>query len=299
MTQEMPPKKRGNRLGFWFFRAVLKTSGLKAAYAFLYPVCAYYLLLDRAAFRASDAYIRRRFPASGFIRRCLGVLRLYVSQGKNLVDRYVSTDSGLSLFDTEVAGYDKMIRVLGESDRGAVLLTAHIGNWQMTMPALGGLGRPVYLMMRPEENAAVSEALRLYEERDWLRILDPKDFSGALEALEAIKNGGLVSIMGDRGYGHRTGEVTFLGDTARLPYGAFAIAAAAGCPVFVMLSAKVSERKYVVDFSNVITTGQFTRKTRRDDIKGCVRQYAAILERYVEQYPYQWFVFHDIWGDNE
>ena len=173
MTTDKPSKKRGNRLGFWFFRAVLKTSGLSAAYAFLYPVCAYYLLSDRTAFRASDAYIRRRFPDSGFISRCLGVLRLYISQGKTLVDRYVSTDSGLSLFDTEVIGYDKMLRVLGESGRGAVLLTAHIGNWQMTMPALGGLGRPVYLMMRPEENAAVSEALRLYEERDWLRILNP------------------------------------------------------------------------------------------------------------------------------
>jgi len=31
-------KKRGNRLGFLFFKAVLKTGGLRPAYGFLYFV---------------------------------------------------------------------------------------------------------------------------------------------------------------------------------------------------------------------------------------------------------------------
>lgn len=297
------PRKRGNRLGFWFFRTVIKTSGLSSAYVFLYPVCLYYLLFDASARRAAEAYIRRRFPSKGFIARMLAVYRLFIAQGECLIDRFVSAETGMSYFDTDVVGYDKMVELLSASGRGAILLTAHVGNWQITMSALGHLGRPVYLMMRPEDNAPVRESLKIYQQSDWLRILYPKDFAGGtLEALDAISKGALVSIMGDRSYGHRTEAAELLGGTVHMPMGAFMLAAAAKCPVIVLLSAKAGPRKYIVDVSEIISTEHFTRKTRSDDIRRCVQRYAGILERYAGLYPYQWFVFHDLWaalGNNE
>jgi predicted LPLAT superfamily acyltransferase len=55
-------KKRGNRLGFWFFENVLRTSGLKPAYGFLYLVCLHYLLFDPSARRGALATTRHEFP---------------------------------------------------------------------------------------------------------------------------------------------------------------------------------------------------------------------------------------------
>jgi hypothetical protein len=51
----MPPKKnverkRGNRVGFWFFRAAARAFGLRGAYGLLYFVSLYYLLFDHAGF---------------------------------------------------------------------------------------------------------------------------------------------------------------------------------------------------------------------------------------------------------
>lgn len=292
-----PVRRRGTRLGFWFFRVAIRTLGLAGAYVLLYPVCLYYLLFDRPAFRSSDAYIKRRFRPRGFLYRALGVYRLYISQGKTLVDRYYMAATGTKkAFNIEILGYDRIKKILGEPDQGAILLTSHVGNWQLTMTALGNLGKPVYLMMRPEDNVAVKEALNIDREDESVKILNStKDFSGVMEAMDALKRGCLVSIMGDRSYGHKTQEVMFLGEKVFLPYGALMLASAAKCPIFVLLSAKVSNSAYILDVSNMIEVGSIGRSTGREGLRVCLQEYANILERYVERYPYQWFVFHDIW----
>ncbi len=83
-------RKRGNRLGFWFFRTAVRLFGLRGAYGLLYFVSLYYLAFDRAAVAASKAYVRRRFPDHGIIRQQFDVYLLFVSQGKSLIDRYCS-----------------------------------------------------------------------------------------------------------------------------------------------------------------------------------------------------------------
>lgn len=297
---EAPVKKRGNRLGFWFFKTAMRLVGLRGAYGLLYPVCLHYLLFDRTAFRASDAYIKRRFRDWGILRRALGVYRLYVSQGKTLVDRYYISAVGAKEFSIEVKGYDDMKKILDDPNQGAILLTSHVGNWQITMTALGNLGKTVYLMMRPEDNAAVKQALNIYQENESVKILYSKDFAGGvIDAMNALKQGCLVSIMGDRSYGHKTEEAMFLGGKVYLPYSAFVIASAVKCPVFVLLSAKVSGRGYVLDVSHMIEPGQISRPNKMEGLRACVQDYAKILEGYVDQHPYQWFVFHDIWDEQK
>ena len=37
-SDELPARKRGNRLGFWFFKTSLRAFGLRGAYGLLYVV---------------------------------------------------------------------------------------------------------------------------------------------------------------------------------------------------------------------------------------------------------------------
>ena len=75
-------KRRGNRLGFWFFEVLLKFLGLPGAYALLYFVCWHYLLFDRNAVLNALSYARKRFPTANFLKLRLEVYRLFVSQGR-------------------------------------------------------------------------------------------------------------------------------------------------------------------------------------------------------------------------
>jgi predicted LPLAT superfamily acyltransferase len=291
-------RKRGNRLGFWFFRAAMRLFGLRGAYGLLYFAGLYYLLFDRPVVAASMEYVRRRFPDHGALRRRLDIYKLFLSQGESLIDRYYVAAGGSDI-SLEFVGYEKIRDILADGQKGLILLTAHVGNWQVAMTALRKLDRTVYLMMRPEDNAAVKDALNIDRGGDKIRILyTDGSLGGVVEALKAISHGGIVSIMGDRTYGYASVEASLLGGKVRFPYGAFSLAAAAHCPVAVLLSAKVGTKRYVTDVSHVIGPPAGGRGNKDAEIAACVQEFARVLDEYADRYPYQWFVFRDMWQGN-
>jgi len=297
-TERVGAQRRGGALGFWFFETILKLHGLRGAYAFLYPVCLYYLLFDRSARRGGMAYVRRRFPEHRRPRLWLHVYRLMVSQGKQLIDRYVAI-SKEGVFDIILHDQGQLVACLEDSDSGVILLTAHIGNWQVGMTTLPETERRVHLVMRPEDNPVVSESLKISHSTAGVGIISPNSYlGGAVEIVAALNNGHIVSIMGDRSYDFDAVGVSFLGDTAWLPYGAFHIAATVGCPLVVLVTMKSSTHRYVVDASHVLRPMYESRSRREEALQEWVQEYASILESFLIEYPYQCFLFQDIWETN-
>lgn len=297
-TRRIRARQRGNALGFWFFRASLKCFGLRGTYGLLYIVCSYYLLFDRTAVRAALAYVRRRFPKASPAGRLWGVYRLFINQGKNLIDRYYLI-SGSGRFDTQVAGEDTLREVLREG-RGVVLVTAHLGNWQAIMSFLGSFGRKVNLVMRPEDNRAVYESLRIGAQGPEIGLISPEGFlGGVVESMNALKRGEVVSLMGDRSYGFNPVEVRFLGDPAWFASGAFHLAAMAECPAIVLLSAKTGTRGYAVSVEAVLRPRYAPGRPKAGQLQGWVQEFARVLEGYLARHPYQCFLFYDIWRKPE
>lgn len=286
-------RKRGNRLGFWFFETVLKTSGLKPAYGFLYLVCLHYLLFDSDARRGAAAYLRHRFPDAGKIKRFAQIYQLLISQGKNLIDRYVH-QSDSSVFTLKKNGFEQVDQL--DRQKGFVLLTAHTGNWQIAMTALEQMGRPVHLLMRPEDNPAVQESLRIQEENERIKIISVDGpMGGMVETMQALERGDIVSIMGDRHYGRRSVSVDFFGDTARFPCAAFLIAAGARCPVVTLLSSKAGTQEYHVDIADCFTPQWNRGESKETQLQQWTQRFVSVLEDCLQERPFQCFLFHDIW----
>jgi len=286
-------KKRGNRLGFWFFETVLKTSGLRPAYGLLYLVCLHYLIFDAPARRSVAAYIRRRFPTLGKIKQLGRIYLLFVSQGKNLVDRYAH-GMNASVFDIQEHGFEKIDQL--DPAQGFVLLTAHTGNWQIAMTALKKMGRTVHLLMRPEDNPAVQESLRVQEENEQVKIISADGpMGGMVDAMQALEKGDIVSIMGDRHYGARAVPVEFIGDRARFPCAAFLMAASTQCPVVTLLSSKADTNTYHVEIVDLFVPEWEPGQPKEDQLQRWAQRFANVLENYLKECPFQCFLFHDIW----
>ena len=291
-------RKRGNHLGFWFFRTAVRFFGLGGAYGFLYFVGLYYLIVDRALVSATLAYTRRRFPEHGAIQQLFDVYLLFVNQGKSLIDRY-AVAAGYRDMTIDILGYEELKRLTADG-KGFILLTAHVGNWQVAMTALSRFGKTVYLMMRPEDNVAVKKALNIDSEEESVKIISTDDsLNGVIEAMKAIKNGNIVSIMGDRTYGFSAAEASFLGGNVYFPYGAFSLATAVQCPVVVFLSAKTGVRRYIVDVTHIIPPPAGVRGKKDEEINVALQEFADVLEEYVASYPFQWFAFRNVWKSNE
>ncbi|MBW2738167.1 MAG: lysophospholipid acyltransferase family protein [Deltaproteobacteria bacterium] len=294
--QNINTRKRGNKFGFWFFKALLKLFGLRKTYGFLYIVCLYYLVFDRTAVSAALSYINKRFPDCGYLIRLLHVYRLFISQGKQLIDRYASV-SGHTTFDIQLNGYNELIGLLRNNKQGIILLTSHIGSWQIALTTLKKIGRTVYLLMRAEDNIAVQSSLNIDREQDDIKIISPEQYLGGIvEIMDVLKKGHIVSIMGDRRYGAKSVGVKFLGKKAWFPFSGFAVAAAVKSPVVVLLSNKISAYKYIVDVSNVIYPRYDGKYNKQQQLYRWVQNYVEIIEVFVKKYPYQCFLFHDVWS---
>ncbi len=293
-SRKIKVRQRGNALGFWIFRVSVRFFGLRGTYGLLYFVCFHYLLFDRPAVSAALAYLKRRWPGHSPVRLKWDVYRLFISQGRTLIDRYALI-SGAASFRTQIEG-EANLRSLMADPKGFVLVTAHLGNWQAVMNYLSGFQRKVNLVMRPEDNPAVQSSLRLDESKQTVGIISPEGYlGGVVEIMKALDRGEIVSLMGDRSYGFSPIEVDFLKDRAAFASGAFHIAAMANCRAIVILSAKTGTHDYLVEVASVTQPHYLPGSPKRDQLRGWVQAFANLLERYLEKYPEQCFLFHDLW----
>jgi predicted LPLAT superfamily acyltransferase len=282
---------RGNALGFWFFRTALKLTGLRGAYGLLYFVCAYYVLVDRKAVASADAYVRRRFPGRSPVSRRWLAYRLFISQGKCLIDRHAHS-AGQCEFVFDDRQLVEICGDLGRLAQGFVLLLSHSGGWQLALPYLRRLSgaRPVSLLMHEAETPDVRANVR--GDDAGFHVISPEGGPAcAVEMVMRLQKGEIVSIMGDRAYGGQTAEAPFLGDIAHFPASAFAVARAAQCPVLALFVPKTGVFSY--SFETVL----FEAPSREDRgaIREGVRRFAAALDLFARRYPEQCFVFADIW----
>ena len=287
-------RTRGNALGFWFFRVALRLTGLRGAYGLLYLVCAYYAAFDRAAVAGADAYVRHRFPGRLRVRRRFAVYRLFVSQGKCLIDRH-AFNAGVRTFDFESQALQEIYQKLTQAGSGFVLLLAHVGGWQLALPHLRQLSgdRPVSLLMREAETADVRAHVR--GDDAGFHVIPPDAGPGCVvEMVARLQRGEIVSIMGDRAYGGQTVEVPFLGAPAHFPASAFAVARAAQCPVVALFVPKTGVTRYRIEPVLFEAPSRENRQSAREG----VHAFAEALAAFSQRHPYQCYLFSDIWSQH-
>lgn len=297
MEKQKVEKKRGNKAGIAFFKFTLKCLGLPFAYAFLYFVCLYYLLFDKDAFLRAEPYIKRRFKTNNFFKLSVATYKLFVSQGKQLIDRMAALN-GYPGFKFDLAGKDNMY-MLRDCEQGCILLTAHFGNWQLALTTLGKLEKKVYLVMHKEANDAIKKALDVCGGGENIEVISPDEYlGGIIPIMNALKQGHIVSFMGDRAYGADSLAVDFMGDKAYFPYGPFNIAASAKVPVMALMVAKTAHKGYELCTEHVYYPEYKSRRNKKEQLLVWVQQYADLINIYAERFPYQCFLFYDVWKDS-
>jgi KDO2-lipid IV(A) lauroyltransferase len=183
-----------------------------------------------------------------------------------------------------------------------VLLTAHVGNWEVgsSIPSQKA-ARPVHLVremeMDPEAQAFVERIIR---ERGFegleVHFAGPHDPSLGLELLAALRRGEIVALQGDRPRsGERPLTATLFGRPMQLPSGPVALARAAGVPilpVFVLREGRLRSRLVLREPIRVATTSDRAR-----DFEEAVGKIASNLEWAIRRAPHQWFCFRELWPD--
>jgi lauroyl/myristoyl acyltransferase len=177
-----------------------------------------------------------------------------------------------------------------EARRGVVLLTAHLGNWE-----LGGrlltrrADRMTHVVLSAEQDGALERYLRLDGPR--LRFVTRRHATSTLGLLAALRRNELVAMQGDRPTGGRGDtRVPFFGSPAAFPIGPFVLARAAGTPVVPAFCTLARGGGYRITIEPAIWV-------KAGEERAALTAMVGALERAIVRCPTQWFNFFDVWGD--
>ncbi len=274
-----------------FVRILLTALGKRSTYCITWIVSFWYVLFYPSLRSRTGYYLRRRFPDDqSWVRRFIRSCRLVSEFGMTLVDLLAYNVLGEGSL-TAVCPDAEQIYEFCEPPRGIVLVNAHVGCWQVGLSALKHLKKTVSIVMIPDPR--VQDLLSRYG----IRVIDPRTgLTSVVEMMQTLRRGEIVGLMGDRVFGNEqnTVKATFLGDEISLPLSPYLLASATKVPIAVMMASRISSRTYKLRLAKVIEVPPELGRNP-GSYAPYAQQFADCLEQFVQQYPWQYFNFYNLW----
>jgi phosphatidylinositol dimannoside acyltransferase len=186
--------------------------------------------------------------------------------------------------------------------RGAILLTAHMGSYDLGAAVFAQrFERELRMVRAPEPDAQTAQHLDQSLERTGAGAVkvayNTEAMALPLALLNALRAGEIVSIQGDRVAGEVSArEARLFGRVVRLPDGPFMLAFVAEAPIFPLFIVRSAYHHYK------IIAGAAIRCAREDGARDAAVQKAmdawcAILQKTIAAHWSQWFSFVPIFPE--
>ena len=215
-------------------------------------------------------------------------MRLFRNYSKYLVDYGRFARLGKESIIGKILHYDgrENLAAAMAMKKGIILLTAHLGNWELGGIFFGSSGLKTNVVTIQDSNSEINEARRSYREQHNVNTITIGDspFS-TLEMLKALNNAEVVAMLIDRWREDLEYlETDFFGRQVRFPRGPFTLSRLTGAPIIVAFVVREGDGyKGIIEQPLIVDAEGRESDTLRTVVK--------ILERYIIMYPDQWYNF--------
>jgi KDO2-lipid IV(A) lauroyltransferase len=192
---------------------------------------------------------------------------------------------------TDVVGFDAF-RESAAAGKGLVLLTGHLGNWEIGGAAIAARGVELDVVGKGMSDPAFQSDLFAARERLGMRVIEMGD--AAKGVLRSLGRGRVVALLGDQN-AHGGGIfLPFFGRLAATVRGPALFAARTGAPVWVAFALRSAGpgQRYTVTFEP-LPYGPTGRA--EEDAAALMGTYGRILEAAIRTAPEQYFWQHRRW----
>lgn len=283
-------KSKGTLLGYQIFVFCIKNLGVRAAYFVLYFVASYYFLFLTKTNRATFYYLHKRQGYPYFKAKRM-LFMSYYTFGQTLIDKTAISAGMRNRFTYEFDGINVLMGLL-EQKKGAVLISAHIGNFEIAEYFFSDIATDfqIHLVTSDMEHRPIKEYLESIAVKSTVKfIIIKEDLSHIYEINNALANNELICFTGDR-YMDGVKYITepFLGQDANFPAGPFLIASRLKVPVVFVYAMKEKNLHYHLYAREA--------EVKHRDERALLKVYIQSVESMLKKYPLQWFNYFDFWG---
>lgn len=216
-------------------------------------------------------------------------LRTYKEFGLYLVDFFRA--SGMKAEDLQRrvhTDHVEYLRQAQEAGRGIIVVTAHLGNWELGGALLHAMGLPVHAVVQPQRMPRLSHLLDAQRRRRGVRVL-PLGHS-ALSLVRCLRRGEVVALLADRDFTRHHQTLDFFGRSVHLPLGAAWLSLRTGAPILPAFLVREDHATFRLHVHPPIWP------EHQSGVTTIMCKLRDILQEEISAAPAQWFIFHDFWA---
>jgi Kdo2-lipid IVA lauroyltransferase/acyltransferase len=190
-----------------------------------------------------------------------------------------------------IDGRENLDTVMATAGR-ALVLTAHLGNWELLTLVPRLTGHAGAIVVRPLEAPWLEAVMRRARASGGAGIIGKR--AAARPVVQALRGGGLVAILLDQNAARREGVfVPFFGRTASTSRSVAVLALRTGVPIVPMFIRRERSGRHRITIQPAISRAGVS--SGEDAVVELTRRCTEAIERAVCETPEQWLWMHDRW----
>jgi len=222
--------------------------------------------------------------------------RLYANFGEKLV-QLLRREAGL-FADEQLAHWSgwELLEAAQAKLRGVLLVTPHLGDWELGGTMLARRGVKLLVLTQPEPGVGFTELRQRSRALTGIEtIVVGQDAFAFVEVIKHLQAGAVVALLVDRPPAPTAVTIDLFGRPFRASIAAAELARAAGCvvlPVYVVHDGAAAEAHVLpeIDYDRQ-QLGQ--REARREMTQRTMRAFEPVIKKHAEQ----WYHFVPVWPE--
>ncbi len=184
-----------------------------------------------------------------------------------------------------------------QKGRGVIILTAHIGNWEMGGVVLGQMGYPLTAVALPHRERPVNELFNRQRAAGGVTVVPAQ--LAIRRCLSALKKNGIVALLADRDFSATGQPMPFFGRETMIPQGAAMFAYRTRAEVLPMFLTRAADMTFKINIQPPLNLPDHCWSMEEKAFRlFFMKQQVAVLEQNIQEDPSQWMMFRRFWIDH-
>lgn len=174
--------------------------------------------------------------------------------------------------------------------KGAIVITAHFGNWELLGRYMAQQGYPLTVIARDSDDPTQAGFINSIRAQAGTGIISRGENASAM--LDVLRDNGLLGILPDQNTAVNPIFVPFFGKPASTAPGVGVLALRSGAPVIPGFATRTATGWRIDSYPTLDIPAEGSLKERVLDITA---NYTRTIEAHIRKHPEQWLWFHDRW----
>jgi KDO2-lipid IV(A) lauroyltransferase len=225
--------------------------------------------------------------------------QLFANFSRYLVEFFRTARIDLEFIEKKVRleGRENLDAALN-SGKGALLVGAHIGNWELGAVVLALLGYKINIIAWIHKNRRINDFFLCRREGKGVKVI-PSTGIGVRGVFSALRNNEAVALLGDIDYPDPDMGITvkLFGRDTKIPKGPALFSLKTEAPIVPTFVIREKGNRFRFIFEKPIIPAACGKSP--EELTRLTGKIAEVIESYIARYPSQWFMFRPRWPAGE